>query len=95
MSTNVDTYQEVDMLTVGIRELKQQTSELVRMVREQGVEIQVSYHGKVVALLIPVQPMPVQEGKDNWVEIDHLAAEIGAHWPKDVSAVEAVREVRR
>ena len=44
------------MVTVGIRELKQQASELVRMVRETGEEVQVTYHGEVVALLIPVKP---------------------------------------
>ena len=30
------------MITVGIRELKQQTSELIRRVREEGSEIQVT-----------------------------------------------------
>jgi prevent-host-death family protein len=43
---------EIKMITVGIRELKQQASELVRMVRETGKEVQVTYHGQVVALLI-------------------------------------------
>lgn len=42
------------MVTVGIRELKQQASELVRMVRETGKEVQITYHGGVVALLIPI-----------------------------------------
>jgi prevent-host-death family protein len=45
---------EGDMLTVGIRELKQQASELIRKVREDGAEVQITYHGKVVALLVPV-----------------------------------------
>jgi hypothetical protein len=30
-----------------------------------------------------------------WAEIDELAAEISKHWPKGVSAVDAVREQRR
>ena len=47
-------YLEDSMLTVGVRELKQQTSELIRRVREEGSEIQVTYRGEVVALLIPV-----------------------------------------
>ena len=37
------------MVTVGMRELKQQASALIRRVREEGDEILVTYHGKVVA----------------------------------------------
>jgi prevent-host-death family protein len=83
------------MVTVGIRELKQQASELVRMVRETGNEVQVTYHGKVVALLIPVEKTPTVDETGAWSELDHLAAEIGARWPKGVSAAEAVAEGRR
>ncbi len=43
------------MVTVGIRELKQQASQLVRQVREDGNPVQITYHGKVVAMLIPVE----------------------------------------
>ncbi len=31
---------------------------------------------------------------DVWANLDRLSAEIGAHWPKDVSAVDAIRDVR-
>jgi prevent-host-death family protein len=83
------------MVTVGIRELKQQASELVRMVRETGNEVQVTYHGKVVALLIPVEKTAPQDEESAWTKLDNLAAEIGARWPKGVSAAKAVSEVRR
>ena len=84
------------MVTVGIRELKQQTSELVRLVRETGKQVQVTYHGKVVALLVPVETAPdAGSEKHAWDELDSLAAEIGARWPKDVSAAQAVAEARR
>jgi prevent-host-death family protein len=84
------------MVTVGIRELKQQASELVRLVRETGSQVQVTYHGKIVALLIPVVPSD-HNGNDNhsWANLDALAAEIGARWPKGVSAAQAVSETRR
>ncbi len=84
------------MVTVGIRELKQQASELVRMVRETGKEVRITYHGKVVALLVPVEPAAHTEQETRaWMEIDHLAAEIGARWPEEVSAARAVAEGRR
>ena len=83
------------MVTVGIRELKQQASELVRMVRETGKEVQVTYHGEVVALLIPVKPKRKKDESKAWAKLDNLAAEIGARWPKGVSAADAVSEARR
>lgn len=83
------------MLTVGVRELKQRASELIRMVREEGSEIQITYHGEVVALLIPVAGSSEQEEDQAWAEIDHLAAEIEARWPDGVSAAEAVAEARQ
>jgi prevent-host-death family protein len=83
------------MVTVGIRELKQQASELVRMVRETGKEVQVTYHGQVVALLIPVKRTSKKDEATAWANLDNLAAQIGARWPKGVSATDAVAEARR
>lgn len=83
------------MVTVGVRELKQQASELVRMVRETGKEVQVTYHGEVVALLIPVKRAQKKDEAKAWAKLDNLAAEIGARWPKGVSATKAVSEARR
>jgi prevent-host-death family protein len=85
----------VVMITVGVRELKQRLSELIRMVRESGSEIQVTYRGEVVALLIPVARSSQQDEAQVWAQIDHLAAEIGARWPEGVSAAEAVADSRR
>ena len=82
------------MLTVGIRELKQQASELIRQVRESGDEIRVTYHGKVVARILPVQPA-AEEVQRAWDDLDRLADEIGKRWPQGVSAAEAVSEGRR
>jgi prevent-host-death family protein len=87
---------EGDMLTVGIRELKQQASELIRKVREDGAEVQITYHGKVVALLVPVAERDQTELEAKaWTDIDNLAAEIGARWPKGLSASQAITEDRR
>lgn len=84
------------METVGVRELKQRASELIRMVREDGVEVQITYHGKVVALLVPVaEAVQTEQETQAWMDIDHLAAEIGARWTKGLSASQAVSEDRR
>ena len=83
------------MVTVGVRELKQQASELIRMVREKGNEIQVTYHGEIVAMLVPVKKKKTVDESKAWASLDTLAAEIGARWPKGVSAAKAVSEARR
>jgi prevent-host-death family protein len=84
------------MVTVGVRELKQQASELIRHVRETGSQVEVTYHGKVVALLVSVNPALDPEGEHRaWDKLDTLAAEIGAKWPKGVPAAQAVSEARR
>lgn len=82
------------MVSVGIRELKQQASELIRKVREDGSKIQITYRGEVVALIIPVERQIPENLSDSWSELDSLAAEIGARWPMGVSAEEAVADGR-
>ncbi len=44
------------MASVGVRELKQHTSEVLRRVRENGETIEVTFRGRVVARLVPVEP---------------------------------------
>jgi prevent-host-death family protein len=83
------------MVTVGIRELKQQTSELVRLVREDGQQIQITYRGQVVALMVPVDRPDRKANDSDWASLDVLAAEIGAHWSAGISSAEAVDEGRR
>ncbi|MDX1415474.1 MAG: type II toxin-antitoxin system prevent-host-death family antitoxin [Candidatus Promineifilaceae bacterium] len=85
------------MLSVGVRELKQQASKLLRLVRDQGETIEITYHGKTIARLVPAlsQAEMDQDLAAWWSSIDELTAEISAHWPENVSAVEAVREGRR
>ncbi len=83
------------METVGIRELKQRASELVRRVRDQGSPVQISYHGKVVAILTPVEPVQEDEAAARaWAALDELAAQIGRRWPPGVSAQQAVSDGR-
>jgi prevent-host-death family protein len=84
------------MISVGIRELKQRASELVRQVRETGSQVQITYHGKVVALLVPVERAERPEAEAQaWADVDLLAAQIGRRWPEGVSARQAVAEGRR
>lgn len=85
------------MTTVGIRELKTNTSEIVRRVRELGEIVDITHRGEVVARLIPAHPIMTQADELSalWTEMDRLAEEVAAHWTGSSSAVDAVREGRR
>ena len=85
------------MAEVGIRELKQQASEILRRVREKKEIITITYRGKAVAKLVPVESLEDKraEAAAVWAEMEELAREIGRHWPPGVSAAEVVSEQRR
>jgi prevent-host-death family protein len=85
------------MTSVGVRELREQTSAIVKRVREDGETVDVTYRGRVVARIVPVDPpQPDQEELERWLqEHDRLGEEISKVWPKGVSALDAVREQRR
>ena len=85
------------MRSIGVRDLKQHTSRVLRRVREKGEQIEVTYRGRAVARLIPVA-RPAARRRDLaavWSDLDKLAAEIGARWRGSGGAREAVREGRR
>ncbi|GIX48316.1 MAG: antitoxin [Candidatus Tectimicrobiota bacterium] len=84
------------MEEIGIRELKQRTSEVLRRVRE-GEVISITYRSRVIARLVPVAETEGvrAEAFRVWADMEALAQEIGACWPAGLSAVEAVREQRR
>ncbi|HEY7032215.1 MAG TPA: type II toxin-antitoxin system prevent-host-death family antitoxin [Thermomicrobiales bacterium] len=83
------------MSAVGVRELKEHTSEIVRRVRVDKEFIDVTYRGEVVARLVPI-PGPVDRATMQriWDEEDRLAEEIGNYWPDGLSAADAIAEDR-
>jgi prevent-host-death family protein len=84
---------------VGVRELKNRATQLIREVREKRVEFVVTVDGTPVARLSPFQDETAAQKRDRRrVAIAALAAvadQVGAKWPKGVSASMAVREQRR
>jgi len=91
------------MKQISITELGRKTSAIMRRVRENDESFDITYRGRVVALLVPcVRPadyLPEEEREEDWrkvwAEMHETAAEISKHWPAGVSAVDAVREQRR
>ena len=85
------------MSSIGVRELKAHIGEVLRRVRKAGEIVEITYHGRIIARLVPafLPSKAVAEQSPVWSDLDRLAAEIGARWPDGLSAVEAVREGRR
>ena len=84
------------MRSVGIRELKEHTSEILREVQE-GQIIDITSGGSAVARLVPVQAPTLSDREVEAIldDLDSLAAEISARWPNGVSARDAIDDVRR
>ena len=85
------------MKTLGVRELKLRMSEALRLIAK-GETIEITKRGEVVAHLVPIRKAassPEATDDDAWAELDRLSAEISAHWPAGLSAVDAVRDARR
>jgi prevent-host-death family protein len=84
------------MRAVGVRELKQRTSRVLRELQEGGEAIEVTHRGRVIARLVPVSRAPSRSRVTRaWATLDQVAHEIGRRWPKGRSAAAAVRDGRR
>lgn len=85
------------MQSVGVRELKERLSHILRRVRTEGEVVEITYYGDVVARLIPAgETSPAEEDVEAFLtDLDSLAAEIGRRWSGEPSAEEAVHDVRR
>ncbi len=86
------------MKSLGIHELAEHINDILRLVEEEGETIEITNRGKIIARLVPVskpQPSIKHELTPFWEKMEQLATEIGTHWKDDVSAVEAIRDVRR
>ncbi|HVT15920.1 MAG TPA: type II toxin-antitoxin system prevent-host-death family antitoxin [Thermoanaerobaculia bacterium] len=85
---------------IGIRELKNRASEIVREVRESQATYVVTVRGEPVAELRPLPAQGIRERRQEEVEqvmaeIDELARRIGRAWRSPKTAVELVEEQRR
>ena len=92
------------MSLIGVRELRQQASEVIRKVREEGAEYVITYQGRPVAVLLPLDAEQAEQGVveaskkavlDNWQRYELLAEELRRTSPADASTQELIDAVRR
>ncbi len=82
---------------VGLRELKERMSEIVRRVEVDGEAVEITRRGAVVARIVPVQnrpPFDREAFERRWAAHRELAKRISDGWPEGVTAVDAIRDVR-
>lgn len=86
--------------SIGVRELKNQASRILRQVRELGAEYIVTVDGTPVAVIRPYTEADSEQARQARIqkflaEMEVLAREIGEEWQSNLSAAEAVAEQRR
>ncbi len=82
---------------IGIRELKERTSAIVKRIRERNEAVIITYRGRAVARIVPYEDAQTlrAEGRRVWRAMDELAKEIGAQPPPDMEATDELAGQRR
>jgi prevent-host-death family protein len=92
------------MALIGVRELREQASEVIRRVREEYAEYVVTYQGQPVAIILPLdagraEAEMVTASKraiaGKWAQYERLAQEISLAWPADLSTQDLLDSIRR
>jgi prevent-host-death family protein len=91
------------MPMIGVRELRQQTSELLRKLKEEKAEYIITYQGQPVALLLPLDVTAVEQailqvGKRGaaqpWEAYVQVAARARAAWPTSTETQALLDDIR-
>ncbi|MDQ3930863.1 MAG: type II toxin-antitoxin system prevent-host-death family antitoxin [Chloroflexota bacterium] len=82
---------------MGVKELKEHLSEVLREVEETGEIVGVSKRGRIVARLVPARygQRSKHDPRATIVDLDQLAAEISAGAPAGVSVEDVINDIRR
>jgi len=86
--------------TIGVRQLKNRTSSIIRAVREEMAEYVVTLRGEPVAVLRPLTDEETQrlrriEADETLAQMKTLAQDVAAAWTSSKTGVELVAEQRR
>lgn len=89
----------VEPTLIGVRELKNEVTRVVREVRETQAEYIVTVHGEPAAVIRPFTPEDAERLRLAKIErylkeLDELAEEVGKAWISPKSGVELLEEER-
>ena len=84
---------------IGVRELKNQTSSIVRQVREEAAEYVITHHGHPVAILRPIraedtEKLQKQKSLEAWHNLLELGTLLSESNPSAKSAVDVLSKIR-
>ena len=89
------------MTEIGVRELKARATEVVRNVRDRRARYTVTYRGRPVGVLLPIDAEPTglrvdaSEGDRVWDELTRLGQEIAEGWRSPQNSSELLSSMRR
>lgn len=85
------------MPEIGVQDLKTRASEIIRDVRDRRTRYVVTYGGRPVGILLPIeQAEPPEAGsEDPWDELLRLGQAIADNWDSSQSASDILSEMRR
>ena len=89
------------MPEIGVRELKARASQIIRSLRERRARYVITYRGRPVGLLLPLNEagqteiVPAAEDGAVWDELTQLGEEIGRGWQSSKTGGELLAEMRR
>jgi prevent-host-death family protein len=84
---------------IGIRELKNQASSIVRQVREESAEYIITHHGRPVAILRPihkddVEDLEKQKAVESWQKLLEIGSALAQSEPAARLAVSTLSQIR-
>ena len=91
------------MTEIGVEELKTHTSKIVHDVRERDERYVVTYRGRPMALLVPLNadtlkreaPVETAPGESAWEKLERLGQEIGRGWKDPKTSADLISAMRR
>jgi prevent-host-death family protein len=90
---------ERTMRKIGVHELKVKTSEIMRNVRLRRGSYIITYRGRPVGLLSPLEGQERSQASSSesaaWDELTRLGKEIGQGWPAGTSSTDILSRIRR
>lgn len=90
------------MRDIGVRELKTHASEIVRNVRKRRARYVITYRGRPIGMLTPLEQAPIV-GSDSvaesadvvWAELTRLGEQISQGWRSPQTSAELLSTMRR
>jgi len=91
------------MPLIGVRELRNNTAEVLRQVREEKAEYIITHQGKPVALMLPIdEEIMVEKMLDaakkssptNWEVYQNLAESLRNSWPTGANTQSMLDDIR-